>query len=122
MHRDPGHPLCRRLDLVHTHELDHDNGLQSGAATLRQGYRRVVSRDAPDRRCLYDLAVRIGVLGAARIAPSALIKPARVVGVEVAAIAARDRRRAQAFATKFGVATVHDSYADVVADPSLDAV
>jgi hypothetical protein len=34
--------------------------------------------------------VRIGVLGAARIAPAALLKPARVVdGVEVAAVALR---------------------------------
>jgi predicted dehydrogenase len=68
-------------------------------------------------------AMRIGVLGAARIAPTALMKPARVVdGVDVAAIAARDRRRAEAVAAKYGIATVHDSYADVVADPSLDAV
>jgi predicted dehydrogenase len=51
------------------------------------------------------------------------MKPARVVdGVEVAAVAARDRRRAEAFAARYGVPTVHDSYADLLADPSLDAV
>jgi predicted dehydrogenase len=67
--------------------------------------------------------VRIGVLGAARIAPAALIRPARVVdGVEVGAIAARDRRRAEAFAARHGGPAVHDSYAAVLADPSLDAV
>jgi predicted dehydrogenase len=67
--------------------------------------------------------MKIGVLGAARIAPTALLKPARVVdGVEVAAVAARDRGRAAAFAARHGVATVYDSYADLVADPSLDAV
>ena len=67
--------------------------------------------------------MRIGLLGAARIAPAALMRPARVVdGVEVAAVAARDRGRAEAFATKYGIATVHDSYADVVEDPTLDAV
>jgi predicted dehydrogenase len=67
--------------------------------------------------------MRIGLLGAARIAPTALIKPARVVdGVEVAAVAARDRARAEAFAGKHGIPTVHGSYADLVADPSLDAV
>ena len=67
--------------------------------------------------------MRIGVLGAARIAPAALMRPARVVdGVEVGAIAARDRRRAQAFAARHGVPAVHDSYAAVLADPSLDAV
>jgi predicted dehydrogenase len=67
--------------------------------------------------------MRIGVLGAARIAPAALVKPARVVdGVEVAAVAARDRRRAEVFAARYGVPTVHDSYAGLLADPSLDAV
>jgi len=67
--------------------------------------------------------MRIGVLGAARIAPAALMKPARVVDdVEVAAVAARDRGRAQAFATRYGVPAVHDSYASLLADPSLDAV
>jgi len=67
--------------------------------------------------------MRIGVLGAARIAPAALMKPARAVeGVEVAAVAARDRGRAQAFAARHGVPAVHDSYASLLADPSLDAV
>ena len=67
--------------------------------------------------------MRIGVLGAARIAPAALMKPARAVDdVEVAAVAARDRGRAQAFATRYGVPAVHDSYASLLADPSLDAV
>ena len=67
--------------------------------------------------------MRICVLGAARIAPAALVKPARVVdGVEVGAVAARDRGRAEAFAARYGVPAVHDSYAAVLADPSLDAV
>ena len=67
--------------------------------------------------------MRIGVLGAARIAPAALVKPAQVVeGVEVGAVAARDRRRAEAFAARHGVPAVHDSYAGLLADPSLDAV
>jgi predicted dehydrogenase len=67
--------------------------------------------------------MRIGVLGAARIAPAALVKPARVVdGVEVGAVAARDRRRAEAFAARYGVPAVHDSYDGLLADPSLDAV
>jgi len=67
--------------------------------------------------------MRIGILGAARIAPAALVQPAQALGdVEVAAIAARDRRRAQAFASRYGVASVLDSYEELVADPSLDAV
>ncbi|WP_436535320.1 Gfo/Idh/MocA family protein [Actinoplanes sp. HUAS TT8] len=67
--------------------------------------------------------MRIGVLGAARIAPAALVRPARIVdGVEVAAVAARDRDRATTFAAKHGIPVVHDGYAQLLADPSLDAV
>ena len=40
----------------------------------------------------------------------------------VAAVAARDLSRAQAFATKQGIARVHDSYEALVADPDLDAI
>jgi predicted dehydrogenase len=67
--------------------------------------------------------VRIGILGAARIAPLALIKPARGnAEVVVAAVAAREVSRARAFAAKHGIARVHDSYEALIADPDLDAV
>jgi len=67
--------------------------------------------------------VQIGVLGAARIAPPALIKPAKANNdVVVAAVAARDVSRAQAFAAKHDIARVHDSYEALIADPDLDAV
>ncbi|MEU8140588.1 Gfo/Idh/MocA family oxidoreductase [Nonomuraea sp. NPDC048901] len=67
--------------------------------------------------------MRIGTLGAARITPMALVKPARAVPeVEVAAVAARDRSRAEKFAAKHGIRLVHDSYEQVIADPSLDAI
>jgi predicted dehydrogenase len=67
--------------------------------------------------------LRIGVLGAARITPMALIRPAtRVPGAVVAAVAARDPQRASAFANKHGVGTVHASYDDLLADDSLDAI
>jgi predicted dehydrogenase len=67
--------------------------------------------------------LRIGILGAASIAPSALIKPAEGNReVVVAAVAARDGARAQAFAAKHGIARVHDSYDALFADPDLDAV
>jgi predicted dehydrogenase len=67
--------------------------------------------------------VRFGVLGAARIAPAALLKPASTnpeVSVEV--VAARDRPRADAFARRRGVARVVDTYDEVCTDPSVDAV
>ena len=61
--------------------------------------------------------------GAARVAPLALIKPAKGnAEVVVAAVAARDVSRAQAFAAKHGIARVHDSYEALIADPDLDAV
>jgi predicted dehydrogenase len=67
--------------------------------------------------------VRIGILGAARIAPSAVIKPARNVGEAViGAVAARERSRAETFASKHGIAKVSDSYAALVTDPDLDAI
>ncbi|MCV7429884.1 Gfo/Idh/MocA family protein [Mycobacterium montefiorense] len=67
--------------------------------------------------------LRIGILGAARIAPTALINPARDnAEVVVAAVAARDGSRARAFAAKHGIARVHDDYASLIADPDLDAI
>ena len=67
--------------------------------------------------------IRIGVLGAAKIAPAALIKPARKVAeVEVTAIAARDRAKAERFAGKHGISKVHDSYQALIDDPTIDAV
>ena len=67
--------------------------------------------------------VRIGILGAARVAPGALIIPASEnAEVVVAAIAARDVARAEAFGAKYGIARVHESYEALVADSDLDAV
>jgi len=53
----------------------------------------------------------------------ALVRPAReVAGVTVAAVAARDPKRAEAFAAKHKIPTVHSSYDDLLADPDLHAV
>jgi predicted dehydrogenase len=68
-------------------------------------------------------AVRVGILGAASIAPMALVNPAKEnAQVVVAAVAARDASRAAAFAAKHGIARVHDSYEALLADPELDAI
>ena len=67
--------------------------------------------------------LRIGLLGAARIAPTALLRPAREVPeVEIAAVSARDVSKARKFAVKHGIPNVHDSYNDLLDDPDLDAV
>ena len=68
--------------------------------------------------------VRFGVLGAARITPKALVEPARALAgeVEVYAIAARDRGRAERQAAKLGIPKVHDSYEALLADPDVEAV
>jgi predicted dehydrogenase len=67
--------------------------------------------------------LRIGVLGAARIAPLALINPAKQNSeVAVAAVAARDASRARVFAAKHDIPRVHESYEALIADPDLDAV
>ncbi len=67
--------------------------------------------------------MRIGILGAARIAPMALIKPARRRDdVAVSAVAARDVARAGEFAAKHGIASAYGSYEKLIADPDVDAV
>ncbi|EJD39255.1 NAD(P)-binding protein [Auricularia subglabra TFB-10046 SS5] len=68
-------------------------------------------------------ALRIGIFGAARIAPNALITPALShPGVVVAAVAARSPARAQAFAKKHGIAKVFNSYQELLDDPEIDAI
>jgi predicted dehydrogenase len=66
--------------------------------------------------------LRIGILGAARIAGEGIIGPARTLGHQVVAVAARDRTRAERFAAGHGIAKVYDSYAGVIADPGVDLV
>lgn len=67
--------------------------------------------------------IRIGVLGAAAIVPNALTNPARgLAEVQVLAVAARDPKRAGAFARKHQIPRVHQTYADVLNDPDIDAI
>jgi len=67
--------------------------------------------------------VRFGILGAARIAPPALLRPAaNVPEARVVAVAARDRARAEEFAQKYDIERAHDSYEALLADPTVDAI
>lgn len=67
--------------------------------------------------------IRLGILGAAGITPSALIEPAKAnQDVELYAVAARDRARAEQFAAEHGIRQVHDSYEALLANDQVDAV
>ena len=68
--------------------------------------------------------LRCGTLGAARITPKALIKPARAVPeVVVTAVAARDPAAgARSSPPSTASRAVHDSYEALIADPDVDAI
>ena len=67
--------------------------------------------------------VRIGVLGAARIASAAIISPAgRSQEAVVDAVAARDPLRAKEYAAKHGIAKTAAGYEELLADPEIDAI
>ena len=66
--------------------------------------------------------LRIGVLGAARIAELSIVGPAHAGGHRLVAVAARDRTRAEAFAAAHGVERVAGSYAGLIADPEVEVV
>jgi predicted dehydrogenase len=66
--------------------------------------------------------LRVGILGAARIAELAIVKPAHATGTRLVMVAARDRRRAEAFAAQYGVERATDSYAAVLGDPEVEVV
>jgi predicted dehydrogenase len=70
-----------------------------------------------------SIPVRIGCLGAARIAPNALVKPAqRSAGAVVGGVAARDREKAEAFAARHSIPRVYGSYRELIEAADLDAV
>jgi predicted dehydrogenase len=66
--------------------------------------------------------LRIGILGAARIAGKSIAAPAAATGHRLVAIAARDRAWAERFAAEHGVERVLGSYAEVVEDPDVEVV
>src|SRR5579859_2588966 len=67
--------------------------------------------------------LRIGLLGAAKIAPSAIVSPAKdMPEVSLVSVAARDPARAKAFADKHNIPRIHDSYEAMIADPQIDAL
>jgi predicted dehydrogenase len=67
--------------------------------------------------------IRIGLLGASRIAPTAVIEPARHnPHFVVAAVAARDPERARAYAAEHGIPLIAEDYAALVRREDLDVI
>ena len=67
--------------------------------------------------------IRIGILGAAGIAPQAVIHPARRRSdLAVTAVASRSAERARQYAATHGIADAYGSYAELVARPDVDVV
>jgi predicted dehydrogenase len=66
--------------------------------------------------------LRIGILGAAKIARLFVegVRPSQKV--EVTAVASRDNERAAAFVRDTGIARAHKSYEALLADPDVDAI
>ncbi len=69
------------------------------------------------------MTLRIGILGAARVATYAMIDAAKPVeGVTVAGIAARDGKRARAYADEHGIPLSFEGYEAIIAAPQIDAI
>lgn len=67
--------------------------------------------------------LRFGILGAARIAPKALVHPAaKITSAAVTRVAARDPERARAFALEHGISAVSDSYGALITADDVDVV
>jgi predicted dehydrogenase len=67
--------------------------------------------------------IRIGLLGAARVAESAIVHPARQTPcVELDAVASRTAAKAEAFARGHGVPRWYGSYEALLDDPAIDAI
>jgi predicted dehydrogenase len=66
--------------------------------------------------------LRLGVLGAARISPTAVIAPAKTGIARLVSVAARDESRAREFAEEHGFEKILDSYEEVLEDSDIEAV
>ena len=66
--------------------------------------------------------MRWGILSTARINRKLLAGAREATGVEVVAVGSRDRERGEAFAVEHGIARVHGSYDELLADPDVEAV
>ena len=68
------------------------------------------------------MTLRVGLLSTANINRLLLGGARAAEGVEVVAVASRERARAEAFAAEHGLGRAHGSYEALLADPEVDAV
>ena len=69
-----------------------------------------------------DKNMRVGIIGAGRIATKAAITLCHLTNVEAYAIASRTLAKAQEFAAKWNIAKAYGSYSELIADPDVDLV
>ena len=67
--------------------------------------------------------LKFGILGAARIAPWALLEPAaRRLDIDIVGVAARRHGAADQFAAQHGIRKTYDSYEQLLANPEIDVI
>ena len=66
--------------------------------------------------------LRIGILGAAGIAPRAIVFPAHATNHQLVAVGARDKSRAEEFAKQYQIKKAYGSYQQVIDDPDVDVI
>src|SRR3954451_5400220 len=99
---DPGHPLSgppARQAGWHVRRRNRGLPLPAGRAPWTN------RRTPPVRPTIEGEGMeplRIGILGAARLSGRAIVEPAKLTGARLVAVAARDARRAEAFAAEPG--------------------
>ena len=68
------------------------------------------------------IPIKIGILGAARIATRAIVYPAQATEHVLYGVASRSRDRGEAFAKEHGVLNVFGSYQELIEDPEITAI
>ena len=66
--------------------------------------------------------IRIGILGAAGLAPRAIVVPAHATNHQLVAVGARDKSRAEEFAKQYQIKKAYGSYQEVIDDPDVDVI
>ena len=66
--------------------------------------------------------LRLGVLGASRITPTAIVTPSRTGLARLVAVGSRDESKARAFAEEHGFEKICDSYQEVIDDDDVEVV